>query len=79
VISTRPFQVVIGKAWRGTAFGGTRGRTQLPQYVEKYLQGILKVDEFVTGELPLSEINEAFHLMHQGKAIRTVIKMPHDA
>ena len=78
-ISTRPFQVVIGKSWHGTAFGGTRGRTQLPLYVEKYLQGIIKVDEFVSGELPLSEINEAFHLMHQGKAIRTVIQMPHEA
>ena len=58
--------------------GGTRGRTQLPEYVDKYLEGILKVDEFVSGELPLSEINEAFHLMHKGKAIRTVINMPHD-
>eukprot|EP00940_MAST-03C_sp_MAST-3C-sp2_P000935 g935.t1 len=70
-ISTRPFQVVIGKSWHGTAFGGTRGRTQLPDYVEKYLEGILKVDEFVSGYLPLKDINQAFVLMKQGKSIRT--------
>jgi len=76
-ISTRPFQVVIGKVWRGTAFGGTRGRTQLPQYVEKYLSGSLKVDEFVSYTLPLKDINKAFEYMKKGMAIRTVITMPH--
>lgn len=77
-ISTRPFQVVIGKAWRGTAFGGTRGRTQLPHYVDKYLAGIMKVDEFVSFNLALGDINESFHLMHQGKAIRSVVILPHE-
>ena len=77
-ISTRPFQVVIGKAWRGTAFGGTRGRTQLPQYVQKYLDGVLKVDEFVTFTLPIDEANEAFHLMHEGKALRSVVVHKHE-
>jgi len=76
-ISTRPFQVVIGKAWRGTAFGGTRGRTQLPQYVQKYLDGTLKVDEFVTFTLPIDKVNEAFHLMHEGKALRSVVVHEH--
>ena len=77
-ISTRPFQVVIGKAWRGTAFGGTRGRTQLPQIVDKYLAGIVKVDEFVSFNLKLEDINESFHLMHDGKAIRSVVILPHE-
>jgi S-(hydroxymethyl)glutathione dehydrogenase/alcohol dehydrogenase len=77
-ISTRPFQVVIGKQWRGTAFGGTRGRTQLPQYVNGYLEGRIKVDEFVTCTLPMEKANEAFHLMHEGKSIRTVLTFPHN-
>lgn len=77
-ISTRPFQVVIGKSWRGTAFGGTRGRTQLPGYVEKYIDGRLKVDEFVTFSMPMEKANEAFHLMHEGKAIRSVLTFPHE-
>eukprot|EP00668_Euglena_longa_P029085 GGOE01036427.1.p1 GENE.GGOE01036427.1~~GGOE01036427.1.p1 ORF type:complete len:407 (+),score=88.08 GGOE01036427.1:74-1222(+) len=77
-ISTRPFQVVIGKVWKGTAFGGTRGRTQLPGYVEKYLQGTLKIDEFISGSLPLERVNEAFELMHQKKSIRTMITLPHE-
>ena len=77
-ISTRPFQVVIGKEWRGTAFGGTRGRTQLPVYVQKYIDGQLKVDEFVTFVLPFEKANEAFHLMHEGKSIRTVLTFPHE-
>ena len=71
-------QVVIGKAWRGTAFGGTRGRTQLPHYVDKYLAGIVKVDEFVSFNLKLEDINESFHLMHEGKAIRSVVILPHE-
>lgn len=77
-ISTRPFQVVIGKAWRGTAFGGVKGRTQLPKYVDRHLEGRLHIDPFITGVLPLEKINESFELMHHGKAIRSVIVMPHE-
>ncbi|MDX1656908.1 MAG: zinc-binding dehydrogenase, partial [Candidatus Competibacteraceae bacterium] len=72
-ISTRPFQLVTGRVWRGTAFGGVKGRTQLPGYVEKYLAGQLKVDEMVTQTLPLEKINQAFDDMHHGKVIRSVI------
>jgi len=73
-ISTRPFQLVTGRVWRGTAFGGVKGRSQLPGYVERYLNGDLKVDEFVTHKMPLDKINEAFDLMHEGKSIRSVIE-----
>ena len=72
-IVTRPFQLVTGRVWRGTAFGGVKGRTQLPGYVEKYLNKELKVDEFVTHTMPLEKINDAFDLMHAGKSIRSVI------
>lgn len=72
-ISTRPFQLVTGRVWRGSAFGGVKGRSQLPGYVEQYLNGQIKVDEFVTETRPLEEINEAFEDMHAGKVIRTVI------
>ncbi len=72
-ISTRPFQLVTGRVWRGTAFGGTRGRSQLPGMVEQYLHGEIKVDEFITHTMPLEDINEAFDLMHEGKSIRTVV------
>lgn len=73
VIQTRPFQLVTGRVWKGSAFGGTKGRSQLPGIVDKYLEGKLKVDEFVTFTYPLEEINEAFHVMHEGKSIRSVI------
>jgi S-(hydroxymethyl)glutathione dehydrogenase/alcohol dehydrogenase len=73
-ISTRPFQLVTGRVWRGSAFGGVKGRTQVPEYVEKYLKGEIKVDEFVTYEMPLEQINDAFLKMKEGKSIRTVIK-----
>jgi S-(hydroxymethyl)glutathione dehydrogenase/alcohol dehydrogenase len=73
-ISTRPFQLVTGRVWRGTAFGGVKGRSQLPSYVDKYLNGEIKVDPMITHTLPLERINEAFDLMHEGKSIRTVIK-----
>src|SRR5438093_2066057 len=73
-ISTRPFQLVTGRAWRGTAFGGVKGRSQLPGYVEKYLNGEIKVDPMITHVLPLERINDAFDLMHEGKSIRSVIK-----
>lgn len=72
-ISTRPFQLVTGRVWRGTAFGGVKGRSQLPDYVEKYLAGTIKVDEMVTHSLKLEEINQAFELMHEGKSIRSVV------
>ena len=72
-ISTRPFQLVTGRVWRGTAFGGVRGRTELPGYVDKYMNGELKVDEFVSHTMPLEEINRAFDLMHAGDGIRSVI------
>ncbi len=72
-ISTRPFQLVTGRVWRGTAFGGVKGRSQLPGYVEKYMAGEIKVDPMITHRLPLEKINEAFDLMHEGKSIRSVI------
>ena len=73
-IVTRPFQLVTGRVWRGTAFGGVKGRSQLPDYVERYLAGEIKVDEMVTHTLPLEDINKAFDLMHEGKSIRSVIE-----
>jgi len=73
-ISTRPFQLVTGRVWRGSAFGGVKGRSQLPGYVDRYMAGELKVDEFVSEVLPLDQINHAFDLMHEGKVIRSVIK-----
>ncbi|MGH7852941.1 MAG: S-(hydroxymethyl)glutathione dehydrogenase/class III alcohol dehydrogenase, partial [Candidatus Binatia bacterium] len=72
-ISTRPFQLVTGRVWRGTAFGGVKGRSQLPDYIEKYLSGTIQLDPMITHKLPLERINEAFDLMHQGKSIRSVI------
>lgn len=73
-ISTRPFQLITGRVWRGTAFGGVKGRSQLPGYVEKYLRGEIQVDPMITHTLKLDEINHAFQLMHEGKSIRSVIK-----
>ena len=73
-ISTRPFQLVTGRIWRGTAFGGVKGRSQLPSYVERYLSGEIKIDPMITHKLPLERINEAFELMHEGKSIRSVIQ-----
>lgn len=72
-IQARPFLLVTGRSWRGTAFGGTRGRTQLPQYVDWYLQGRIKLDEYVTHTMPLVDINRAFDLMHAGESIRSVV------
>jgi len=72
-IHARPFLLVTGRAWRGTAFGGTRGRTQLPGYVDWYMSGRIKVDEFITHTLPLDDINRAFDLMHAGESIRSVV------
>ncbi len=72
-IHARPFLLVTGRSWRGTAFGGTRGRTQLPQFVDRYMAGRIKLDEMVTETLPLEEINTAFERMHAGEVIRSVI------
>ena len=72
-ISTRPFQLVTGRVWRGSAFGGVRGRTQLPGMVEQAMKGEIDLDSFVTHTRSLDQINEAFDLMHEGKSIRTVI------
>lgn len=72
-ISTRPFQLVTGRVWKGTAFGGARSRTQVPQIVDWYMNGKINIDDLITHELPLEQINDAFELMHEGKSIRTVI------
>ena len=72
-ICTRPFQLVTGRVWRGTAFGGCKGRSELPGMVEQYMDGEIKVDEFITHTMPLEDINSAFDLMHEGKSIRSVV------
>ena len=72
-ISTRPFQLVTGRVWRGTAFGGVNGRTQLPGMVDQYMSGEIKLDELITYTMPLEEINTAFDYMHAGKSIRSVV------
>ena len=73
--STRPFQLVTGRVWRGTAFGGWKSRDSVPKLVEEYLNGEIKLDEFVTGHMKIEEINLAFDAMHQGKALRTIIDL----
>ncbi|MFT6463354.1 MAG: S-(hydroxymethyl)glutathione dehydrogenase/alcohol dehydrogenase [Halopseudomonas sp.] len=72
-ISTRPFQLVTGRVWRGSAFGGVKGRTELPSYVAKAQSGEIPLDTFITHTMGLEDINKAFDLMHEGKSIRTVI------
>jgi S-(hydroxymethyl)glutathione dehydrogenase/alcohol dehydrogenase len=72
-IHARPFLLVTGRSWRGSAFGGTRGRTQLPRFVDRYLAGRIRLDEMITATMPLDDINRAFDLMHAGEAIRSVI------
>ncbi|MEH6584416.1 MAG: S-(hydroxymethyl)glutathione dehydrogenase/class III alcohol dehydrogenase [Halioglobus sp.] len=72
-ISTRPFQLVTGRVWRGSAFGGVKGRSELPEYVERYLKGEFKLDDFITHTMGLEDINESFDLLHKGESIRTVI------
>ncbi|MBK8719737.1 MAG: S-(hydroxymethyl)glutathione dehydrogenase/class III alcohol dehydrogenase [Deltaproteobacteria bacterium] len=73
-ISTRPFQLVTGRVWKGSAFGGARGRTDVPKIVDWYMDGKIEIDELITHKLPLERINEAFDLMHAGTSIRTVIE-----
>jgi S-(hydroxymethyl)glutathione dehydrogenase/alcohol dehydrogenase len=72
-ISTRPFQLVTGRVWRGSAFGGARGRTDVPKIVDWYMEGKINIDDLITHTMPLERINEAFDLMHQGKSIRSVV------
>ena len=72
-ISTRPFQLVTGRVWRGSAFGGVRGRSQLPGYVESFQKGDIPLDTFITHTMGLKDINRAFELMHKGESIRSVV------
>jgi S-(hydroxymethyl)glutathione dehydrogenase / alcohol dehydrogenase len=72
-IATRPFQLVTGRVWRGTAFGGARGRTDVPKIVDWYMDGKIEIDPMITHTMPLSNINKAFDLMHEGKSIRSVV------
>jgi S-(hydroxymethyl)glutathione dehydrogenase / alcohol dehydrogenase len=72
-ISTRPFQLVTGRVWRGSAFGGARGRTDVPKIVDWYMDGKIEIDPLITHTMPLERINDAFDLMHEGKSIRSVV------
>ena len=72
-IATRPFQLVTGRVWKGSAFGGARGRTDTPKIVDWYMDGKIQIDPMITHTLPLERINEAFDLMHEGKSIRSVV------
>jgi len=72
-ISTRPFQLVTGRVWKGSAFGGARGRTDVPKIVDWYMEGKINIDDLITHTLPLEKINEGFDLMHEGKSIRSVV------
>ena len=73
-ISTRPFQLVTGRVWKGTAFGGAKGRTDVPKFVDWYMDGKIEIDPMITHKLPLDDINFAFELMHKGESIRSVIE-----
>ena len=72
-IATRPFQLVTGRVWKGTAFGGARGRTDVPKIVDWYMDGKINIDDLITHTMPLEKINEGFDLMHEGKSIRSVV------
>jgi S-(hydroxymethyl)glutathione dehydrogenase/alcohol dehydrogenase len=73
-IATRPFQLVTGRVWKGSAFGGARGRTDVPKIVDWYMEGKINIDDLITHTLPLERINEGFDLMHEGKSIRSVVE-----
>ena len=73
-ISTRPFQLVTGRTWKGTAFGGVRGRTEIPKIVDWYMDGKIEIDPMITHKMPLEDINKGFDLMHEGKSIRAVVE-----
>jgi S-(hydroxymethyl)glutathione dehydrogenase/alcohol dehydrogenase len=72
-ITTRPFQLVTGRVWKGSAFGGARGRTDVPKIVDWYMDGKINIDDLITHTMPIEKINDAFELMHQGKSIRSVV------
>ncbi|MEY9999296.1 Zn-dependent alcohol dehydrogenase [Sinorhizobium fredii] len=72
-IATRPFQLVTGRSWMGTAFGGARGRTDVPKIVDWYMEGKIEIDPMITHTMPLDDINKGFELMHSGESIRSVV------
>ena len=72
-IHARPFLLVTGRSWRGSAFGGVKGRTELPRYVDRYMDGRIVLDEYVTLTMPLDDVNTAFDKMHEGEVVRSVI------
>jgi len=72
-ISTRPFQLVTGRVWKGTAFGGAKGRTDVPKIVDWYMEGKINIDDLITHKLALDDINQGFELMHAGQSIRSVV------
>ena len=72
-ISTRPFQLVTGRVWKGSAFGGVKGRSELPGFVDKYMKGEINIDDLVTFTMPIEKINDAFKFMKEGKSIRSVV------
>jgi S-(hydroxymethyl)glutathione dehydrogenase/alcohol dehydrogenase len=72
-IKTRPFQLVTGRTWKGTAFGGARGRTDVPRIVDWYMEGKIQIDPMITHTMPLTDINKGFDLMHAGESIRSVV------
>ena len=74
-IATRPFQLVTGRVWKGTAFGGARGRTDVPKIVDWYMEGKIEIDPMITHTMPLADINKGFDLMHEGKSIRSVVRV----
>lgn len=73
LIQTKPFMLVTGRVWRGSAFGGCKGRTELPGMVDQYMDGKIKLDALITGTFKLEEINSAFDALHEGQAIRSVV------
>ncbi|HET9866788.1 MAG TPA: zinc-binding dehydrogenase, partial [Nitrospira sp.] len=72
-IRTRPFQLVTGRVWKGTAFGGAKGRRDVPKIVDWYMEKKINIDDLITHVMPLNKINDAFHLMHEGESIRSVV------
>jgi S-(hydroxymethyl)glutathione dehydrogenase/alcohol dehydrogenase len=72
-ITTRPFQLVTGRVWQGSAFGGARGRTDVPKIVDWYMEGRINIDDLITHVMPVEQINDAFELMHRGESIRTIL------
>ncbi|MCA9643120.1 MAG: S-(hydroxymethyl)glutathione dehydrogenase, partial [Myxococcales bacterium] len=72
-IATRPFQLVTGRVWKGSAFGGAKGRRDVPKIVDWYMDGKIQIDPLITHTLPLDKINDSLHLMHEGKSIRSVV------